>query len=51
MDSQNALEHEREQQDETIRELQVSLKYIYLEVTRVHAVVWLTKYQKQTRNS
>ena len=28
MDTQNALEHEREQQDETIRELEVNLKQI-----------------------
>ena len=28
MDTQNMLEHEREQQDETIRELEVSLKQI-----------------------
>ena len=28
MDAQNALEHEREQQNETIRELEVKLKLI-----------------------
>ena len=51
MSTVNALEHEREQQDETIRELEVNLKHIQWEVTKVCAVVGLTKYQKQTINS